>query len=130
MYQPLGSKLLQPGGFPATVRPSTSSPKYSPIKSNGPTLSQASALQAGRSSAPSNTNGDNEPSAFTFRFNDCEMFVPASSRLFSTSPPSFKLASCPKICPLNGISSTRATVMKLLLSLSVVLRPLPLKTPK
>src|SRR6266480_7227420 len=99
------------------------------IRSNGPILSHASTLHAVRSSAPVSTNGEREPSLFTNRFNDCEMFVPLSSRLFRMSAPSFKYESCPHILALNRVDSSRPTYMKLLLSLTVVLSPFPLKIP-
>src|SRR6266478_6961213 len=91
IWKPSVVKLANPGGTPFTVRPLTYSSRYSPIRSNGPRLNQASTLHAVLSSAPGNVNGEREPSEFTNRFNDCEIFVPLSSRLLSTSPPSFRL---------------------------------------
>src|SRR5205823_7196429 len=126
---PLVVKSANPGGTPLTVRPLTYSSRYSPIRSNGPSLSQASTLHAVLSSAPGRTNGEREPSAFTNRFNDCEIFVPASSRLLRTSAPSFRLDSWPHILFLNRVDSSRPTYMKLLLSLLLMLRPFPLKMP-
>src|SRR6184192_4451319 len=93
IWKPSVVKLANPGGTPFTVRPLTYSSRYSPIKSNGPSLSQASTLQAVLSSAPGRTNGERDPSSLTNRFNDCEIFVPLSSRLFKTSAPSFKYES-------------------------------------
>src|SRR5438552_17206322 len=98
------------------------------MRSNGPILSHASTLHAVRSSAPGRTNGEREPSEFTSRFNVCEIFVPLSSRLLSTSAPSFRYDS-PHILFLNSVDSSRPTYMKLLLSLLVMFRPLPLKMP-
>src|SRR5260370_34673817 len=111
------------------MRQFTYSSRYSPIRSNGPSLSQASTLHAVLSSAPGNVTGERQPSELTNRFNVCEMFVPLLSRLLRTSAPSFKYESCPQILVLNSVGSSRPTYMKLLLSLTVVLRPFPLKIP-
>ncbi len=110
------------------MRPLTCSWRYSPIKSNGPSLTHASTLQAVLSSAPGRTNGESEPSEFTSRFPDCEIFVPLSSRLLRTSAPSLRKDPLPKTS-LNKVDSRRPTYMKLLLSLTVVFLPFPLKMP-
>src|SRR6266567_3135335 len=125
IWKPSVAKLANPGGTPFTVRPLTYSSKYSPIRSNGPILSQPSTLQAVRSSAPGRTNGEREPSEFTNRFKLCDMFVPLSSRLFRTSAPSFRKDPFPKTS-LNNMDSSLPTYMKLLLSLFVMFRPFPL----
>src|SRR5882724_4247388 len=107
IWKPLVVKSANPGGTPFTVRPLTYSSRYSPIKSNGPSLSHASTPHAVLSSAPGRTNGDRDPSALTNRFNVGEIFVPASSRLLSTSAPSLRLDSRPHTLLLNKVDSSR-----------------------
>src|SRR6266699_4204662 len=124
IWKPVVVKSANPGGTPFTVRPLTYSSRYSPIRSNGPSLSHASTPHAVLSSAPGRTNGERDPSSFTNRFNDCEIFVPLSSRLLRTSAPSFREDPLPKKS-LNSVDSSRPTYMKLLLSLTLVLRPFP-----
>src|SRR4029450_6394860 len=102
--------------------------RYSPIRSKGPILSHASTLQAVLSSAPGSVNGESEPSEFTNRLPDCEIFVPLSSRLFITPAPSLRKDPLQKTS-LNKVDSRRPTYMKLLLSLTVVFLPFPLKMP-
>ena len=111
-------KLENAGGTPLTVRPSTCSWRYSPIKSNGPTSSQASTLHAVLSSALGRINGEREPSSLTSRLPDGEIFVPCVIAAVEHVAAQLKKGSLTENVFEQGCNSRRPTYMKLLLSLT------------